>query len=370
MSTSLYPYLPPFVAAVLLLARLFMDFGGTLGLVDRPNARSSHSEIIPRVGGIAIFIPYLALGLVLFVFNSELLINSWPYWLGLTFIVILGTIDDRIDLGSSFKFVIQFAIATYYILSSGNYVDNLYGLFCINEIPEVLGIILSIITVVYLINAVNLIDGVDGLSAGTSLLSIALLTSLMGGGEHYFSLAFIGLGLIVFMGFNFSEKRKIFLGDAGSLGLGFVLATLTMEFLHSGNSYYSHLNLNPVIVAVLILGYPIADTMRVFMIRISLGLSPFNADRRHMHHVLLEKGFSHFGVTTFIMAVLSGFVLSNKFLAPRLDSHLMILLNIGALVLIHLFVRHRSLQLRIFWRSFSRSVFNPVKKVWNKYVAD
>jgi UDP-GlcNAc:undecaprenyl-phosphate GlcNAc-1-phosphate transferase len=148
MSTALYPYLPPFVAAVLLLARLFMDFGSTLGLVDRPNARSSHSEIIPRVGGIAIFIPYLALGLVLFVFNSELLIHSWPYWLGLTFIVILGTIDDRIDLGSGIKFAIQFAIATYYILSSGNYVDNLYGLFGINEIPEVIGIILSIITVV------------------------------------------------------------------------------------------------------------------------------------------------------------------------------------------------------------------------------
>ena len=180
MSTALYPYLPPFVAAVLLLARLFMDFGSTLGLVDKPNARSSHSKIIARVGGIAIFIPYLILGIALFLFNSDPLINSWSYWLGLSFIVILGTIDDRLDLGSGVKFVIQFAIAAYYILSSGNYVDNLYGLFGINQIPEVLGIILSIVTVVYLINAVNLIDGVDGLSAGTSLLSIALLTSLMG----------------------------------------------------------------------------------------------------------------------------------------------------------------------------------------------
>jgi UDP-N-acetylmuramyl pentapeptide phosphotransferase/UDP-N-acetylglucosamine-1-phosphate transferase len=172
------------------------------------------------------------------------------------------------------------------------------------------------------------------------------------------------------MGFNYSDKRKIFLGDAGSLGLGFVLSTLTMEFLFSGNNHSAHLNLNPIIVAVLILGYPIADTMRVFMIRISKGLSPFSADKRHMHHVLLNKGFTHFGVTTFIMSVIAGFVVVNKFLAPRLDSHLMIILNVGAIVLIHLFVRHRSVQLRIFWRSFSRSVFNPVKKVWNKYVAD
>ena len=347
-----------------------MDFGTKLGLVDLPNSRSSHTRIVPRVGGIAIFIPYLALGLMLYFFNSDLLIYSQPYWLGLTLIVLLGTLDDRLDLRSTFKFLAQFSIATYYILASGNYVDNLYGLFGIHAIPEWLGIALSITTVVYLVNAVNLIDGVDGLSAGTSLLSVGLLTRLMGGGENYFSLAFIGLGLIVFMGFNFSQKRKIFLGDAGSLGLGFVLATLVMQFLHSGNNHVASLNLNPVIVAVLILGYPIADTMRVFLIRISMGGSPFRADRRHMHHVLLDKGFSHFGVTTFIMTVIVSFVVSNKVLASRLDSHLMIVLNAIAIVLIHLFVRHRSVQLRIFWRSFSRSVFNPVKKVWNKYVAD
>ena len=370
MSSALFPYVPPFVAAVILFSRFFMDFGANLGLVDKPNERSSHTRTIPRVGGIAIFVPYLALGLILQLFNADLLTNSVAYWLGLATIVALGTADDRLNLPSSIKFLIQFAVASYYVLSSGNYVDNMYGLFGMGALPESLGIFLSIITVVYLINAVNLIDGVDGLSAGTSLLSIGLLTTLMGGGENYFSLAFIGLGLLVFMGFNYSEKRKIFLGDAGSLGLGFVLATLAMEFLFSENNHISDLNLNPVIVAILILGYPIADTMRVFIIRLSMGVSPFTADRRHMHHVLLDKGFTHFGVTTFIMSVIAGFVLVNKFLAPRLDSHLMILLNVGAMILIHLFVRHRSVQLRIFWRSFSRSVFNPVKKVWNKYVAD
>ena len=370
MSSALFPYVPPFVAAVILFSRFFMDFGANLGLVDKPNERSSHTRTIPRVGGIAIFVPYLILGLILQLFNADLLSNSAAYWLGLAAIVVLGTVDDRLNLPSSIKFLIQFAVASYYVLSSGNYVDNMYGLFGMGALPESLGIFLSIITVVFLINAVNLIDGVDGLSAGTSLLSIGLLTTLMGGGEHYFSLAFIGLGLLVFMGFNYSEKRKIFLGDAGSLGLGFILATLAMEFLFSENKHIADLNLNPVIVAILILGYPIADTMRVFVIRLSMGVSPFTADRRHMHHVLLDKGFTHFGVTTFIMSVIAGFVLVNKFLAPRLDSHLMILLNVGAMILIHLFVRHRSVQLRIFWRSFSRSVFNPVKKVWNKYVAD
>jgi len=370
MSSALYPLVPPFVAVVILLARLLMDFGHKLGLVDQPNERSSHTKIVPRVGGLAIFLPYLLLGLGFYLSGYDYLQLNSGYWLGLGAIVALGTIDDRLDLSSSLKFFVQFAVAAYCVLSTGNYVDNLYGLFGVGVLPSWLGISLSIITVVYLINAVNLIDGVDGLAAGISLLALYLFSTLMGGGEHLITFAFIGLGLIVFMGFNYSDKRKIFLGDAGSLSLGFILATFAMEFLHSGNNHTAHLNLNPVIVAVLVLGYPVADTIRVFAIRISMGLSPFNADRRHMHHVLLDKGFSHFGTTTFIMTVMAGLVAGNKLLAPRLDSHLMILLNILGILLIHLFVRHRSAQLRIFWRSFSRTFFNLVKKVWNKYMVD
>ena len=370
MSSALYPLLPPFVAVVILLARLLMDFGYKLGLVDQPNERSSHTKIVPRVGGLAIFLPYLVLGLGFYLTGYDYLQLNSGYWIGLGAIVTLGTLDDRLDLSSALKFFIQFAVAAYYVLSTGNYVDNLYGLFGIGALPSWLGISLSIITVVYLINAVNLIDGVDGLAAGISLLALFLFSTLMGGGEYLITSIFIGLGLIVFMGFNYSNKRKIFLGDAGSLSLGFIIATFAMEFLYSGNAHHVHLNLNPVIVAILILGYPVADTIRVFAIRISLGLSPFNADRRHMHHVLLDKGFTHFGVTTFIMTVMAGLVLGNKLLGPRLDSHLVILINILAILLIHLFVRHRSTQLRIFWRSFSRAVFNPVKKVWNKFVAD
>lgn len=370
MSSALYPLVPPFVALVVLIARLLIDFGYKFGLVDKPNLRSSHSGVIPRVGGISIFTPYILLGLGLYLSGFEFVQNNQPYWIGLTTIVILGTIDDRLDLSSKFKFLVQFGVAAYYVLSTGNYVDNMYGLFGIQELPQWLGMFLSIVTVVYLINAVNLIDGVDGLAAGTSMLSLYLLSSLMNQGEFFFTFAFVGLGLLVFMGFNFSEKKKIFLGDAGSLGLGFILATMAMEFLHSGNGHYQHMNLNSVVVAVLILGYPVADTIRVFSIRIASGQSPFKADRRHMHHVLLDKGFSHFGATTFIMFCVAFIVLMNKTLAPIVNSHVVILLNIGVILLIHMFVRHRSRQLRIFWRSFSRGLFNPVKRLWNKYVAN
>jgi UDP-N-acetylmuramyl pentapeptide phosphotransferase/UDP-N-acetylglucosamine-1-phosphate transferase len=288
MSSSLYPLLPPFVAVVILLARLLMDFGYKLGLVDQPNERSSHSNVVPRVGGLAIFVPYLILGVGFYVFGYDYAQLNTGYWLGLTAIVVLGTIDDRMDLSSSIKFLVQFAVAAYYVFSTGNYVDSMHGLFGIGLLPSWLGISLSIITIVYLINAVNLIDGVDGLAAGIGLLALYLFSSLMGGGEQLITFAFVGIGLIIFMGFNYSKKRKIFLGDSGSLGLGFILATFAMEFLHTGYNHSANLNLNPVIVAILVLGYPVADTFRVFAIRISLGLSPFNADRRHLHHILFR----------------------------------------------------------------------------------
>lgn len=370
MSSSLFPLVPPFVAVVILFARLLVNFGYKFGLVDKANDRSSHIGEIPRVGGISVFIPYLLLGLFLFLSGAAFIESNAPYWIGLTFIILLGTFDDRLDLGSTLKFFIQFAISTYYVVISGNHLDNLYGLFGIYELPSWFGLTLSIVTVVYLINAVNLIDGADGLAAGTSLLSLYLFSSILGANHHLFTFAFLGLGLIIFMGFNFSKNKKIFLGDAGSLGLGFVLATMAMEFLHSGNHNVENLNLNPHIAAILILGYPIADTMRVFIIRIAVGVSPFNADRRHMHHVLLDKGFSHFGTTTFIMFIVGSIVFMNKMLAPIVNSHFIILLNVGVILLIHMFVRHRSTQLRLFWKSFSRTVFNPVKKIWNKYVTN
>ena len=206
MSSALYPLVPPFVAVVILLARLLMDFGYKLGLVDEPNERSSHSKIIPRVGGLAIFLPYLVLGSAFYLIGYDFLQLNSGYWFGLGAIVALGTLDDRLDLSSTMKFFVQFGVATFYVLSTGNYVDNLYGLFGIGALPSWLGIGLSIITVVYLINALNLIDGVDGLAAGISLLALYLFSTLMGSVEHLIAFDFISLGLIVFRGFIYSVK--------------------------------------------------------------------------------------------------------------------------------------------------------------------
>jgi UDP-GlcNAc:undecaprenyl-phosphate GlcNAc-1-phosphate transferase len=111
MSSALYPLVPPFVAVVILLARLLMDFGYKLGLVDEPNERSSHTKIIPRVGGLAIFLPYLVLGTGFYITGYNYLQLQSGYWLGLGAIVALGTLDDRLDLSSSIKYFVKYSVA-------------------------------------------------------------------------------------------------------------------------------------------------------------------------------------------------------------------------------------------------------------------
>lgn len=354
------------MAVVLIVIKLFIGISNKLDLDDKPNQRSSHNGVIPRVGGLSIFIPYLLLGLGLYVLGFEFVMNNPPYWFGLTAIVVLGFVDDRVNLTSRTKFIFQFAVAILYVLWSGNYVDSMYGLLGIYELPNWFGTILSIIAVVYIINAVNLIDGIDGIAAGTSLLSLFLFSRLLESHEFYFTFWFIGVGLVMFTLFNFSKKNKIFLGDSGSLSLGFILATMAMELLHSGNMHHEKLNLNPLLTAVLILGYPIADTFRVFILRIAAGTNPFKPDRRHLHHVLLDKGFSHLGATMFIMLSVGIIVFINKGLAPVVDSHILIILNAGILLYVSLLMRYRSRMIRFYWRVIYRYTILPLKRIHTK----
>ena len=367
MSLSYIKLIPIYGALVLLLLNVLRKQGQRFGLIDIFNSRSSHTGAIPRVGGLALFLPFLVLGFVLYVVENPMVRLDSPFWFGLLSMVILGSLDDRLDLSGKVKFLIQLAVGFSYIYFTGYYVDTLYGLFGVFNLPNWLGILISGLTIAFIINAVNLSDGIDGLSAGTTMLSILAFTILISSSEHLFILTFIGTGLLLFLRFNLSKNRKVFLGDAGSLGLGFVLATLAMKFLFSGNNHFEHLNMNPHFIAMIVLGYPIADTSRVFVLRVIAGQSPFKADRRHLHHILLDKGYTHIGATAFILLCVTAILIVNKITAPLINDYFTILVNCVLILVIHLFVRFRSLQLCKFWRSFSRLVFGPVKKVLTRF---
>jgi UDP-N-acetylmuramyl pentapeptide phosphotransferase/UDP-N-acetylglucosamine-1-phosphate transferase len=359
-----------YASVVMLFLSILRKQGYRFGLVDIFNSRSSHTGAIPRVGGLALFLPFVSLGFVLNIFDSTFIRANMPFWFGLLSMVILGSIDDRLDLSGKLKFLIQLVVGFSYIFVSGDYINTLYGLFGVNELSFWFGALISGFTIVFVINAVNLSDGIDGLSAGTSLLSILAFALITGHSEHLFILSFLGIGLVLFLRFNLSENKKVFLGDAGSLGLGFVLATMALEFLHSGNNHVQYLNINPHFAAMLVLGYPIADTSRVFVLRVISGHSPFKADRRHLHHILLDKGYTHIGATTFIILCVSVVLIVNKILAPMVNEYITIFINCVLVLLIHLYVKFRSKQLCKFWRSFSRMVFKPVKKVLTRFAID
>lgn len=367
MSIEFYLIVPLFSACVVLLVNLLKTKASALGLIDKVNERSSHLGVVPKLGGLSIFLPFFFLTIILYILNVDFIKPHLPLIIGLMATVTLGWIDDRLDLSGKLKFIIQICIGAYYITFTGNYVDSLNGLFGIYDLNPWVGISLSTITIAFLINAVNLSDGVDGLSASTSLLSLLIFTLLMGKEHHYYILTFIGAGLLINLRYNFSIKKKMFLGDAGSLGLGFILSALAMEFLRSGNEFHSLHEMNPIFIAILALAYPITDTLRVFFLRVYFGQSPFTADRRHLHHVLLSKGYSHLGTTTFIFFTVSFVFCVNYLIAPYINDYGIILFNLGLILVIHLFVRFRSVQLCKFWRSFSRMVFKPVKKVLTRY---
>lgn len=292
----------------------------------------------------------------------------WMYWTGLSIMVLLGVVDDRLDLGSTLKFAVQVIVSLLFVWQTDTHIWSFFNLFGIGPLPVWLGYALSVVVMVFLMNAINLIDGVDGLAGGTTLVSLYLFHTILPSETHSLSWILLSLGLIVFLGYNFSIKRKIFMGDAGSLGLGFILASQALEILQTPQNHEKLFAMNPIIVIVLVLGYPIADTVRVFSIRIFLGLSPFNPDRRHLHHVLLGKGFTHPGVTTFVLSVLTAFYFLNKMLAPILDSHLMILINIAALMGLHYFVKFQSKRVVKFWKFIHHYTFRPVKLLWLKLV--
>jgi UDP-N-acetylmuramyl pentapeptide phosphotransferase/UDP-N-acetylglucosamine-1-phosphate transferase len=186
----------------------------------------------------------------------------------------------------------------------------------------------SLLVFVFIINAFNLIDGIDGL-AGT----VAILASTVFGfffmlhGNYFLMLvSFILVGaLLAFLRYNFSEENKLFMGDSGSLFIGFLLIYQSVEFLNMdlGNTIWLALPHKSVLV-LSILSFPILDTLRVFIIRISQKRSPFSADKNHIHHRLMDLGLTQ-KQGTFVIALANVFVISVAFAIGNLNIHLQVL---------------------------------------------
>ncbi len=264
-------------------------------LVDIPNGRTSHSGMIPSLGGFAIFI---AISVSLLTFANLHMNPSIQYLLvGLMIIFFIGLKDDILVIDPYKKLLAQIAAASLVIFLGDIYFTSLHGFLGIHQIPPVAGYALTLFVIIVITNSFNLIDGIDGLAAGVGIL-ISLLLGVYFYHIGQYQLAVIALAFtgayIGFFYFNVSKgNNKIFMGDTGSLVLGFTLAFLIIHF--------NELNLVPQKMNVAsapavsfgIFIVPLFDTARVFLIRVLRGKSPFNPDKQHVHHRLLHMHESH-----------------------------------------------------------------------------
>jgi len=280
-------------------------------LYDEPSRRKSHIRKIPTLGGVAIF---AGLTVAAGSFINYSYVPSLQYILVASIIIFfIGIKDDLIMISPLAKLSGQIVAALVLIIPGDLYLSNLHGFLGVHHIPIVWSLLLSLFVIIVIINSFNLIDGIDGLAA-----SIGMMTTLffgiwffISGNIEYclFSTAVFG-ALLGFFRFNvFSKKYKIFMGDTGSLIIGMMIAVQVIVFNEKNIGYTSAFSINSapaVSFAVLII--PLFDTMRVFMIRMSRGRSPFSADNNHLHHCLLKLGFSHIRATLIIVLVNVGFI--------------------------------------------------------------
>ncbi len=288
-----------------------------------PNGRTSHEHVTPNLGGLAIFTGFIISSMI---FVQIAKIPYMQYIIaGAITIFFIGLKDDIIGLSPLKKFVGEI-IAAGLIIDLGNIrIIDLHGLFGVGVIDYYSSDFLSLLIILAIVNAANLIDGIDGLASG-----VGILTSLTFGYWFYLvgqlqlsilSVALVG-ALLAFFIFNvFSVKNKIFMGDIGSLLLGFILSIFVIKFNALNNnailqSQYFIRTAPVVSVGILIL--PVFDTLRVMAIRMAKGISPFKADKRHVHHYLLELTGSH-KKATFILLTVNIFFIVLSFVLRNLN---------------------------------------------------
>ncbi|MDR2287173.1 MAG: undecaprenyl/decaprenyl-phosphate alpha-N-acetylglucosaminyl 1-phosphate transferase [Prevotellaceae bacterium] len=275
-------------------------------LVAKPNHRTSHTGRIPNVGGIAIFISFVLTLLI----ASDFSVDKNVQFLIFTAMVLffVGLYDDIMIISARRKLIGElFGIAAMIFLGNIR-LTNLHGFFGVHEISYLASVLLTFFVTIVIINAINLIDGIDGLASGVGMLVSLFLGIyfIITGKEQLSVVAFSLLGaLMPFFIYNvFAKRSKIFMGDAGALVLGVVLAALTISFNEVNiNETLPYHIINVPMVSICILVLPMFDTIRVFIIRIFNKKSPFSPDKNHLHHMFLALGYNHKQATGILLLI-------------------------------------------------------------------
>lgn len=284
---------------------VFIKFFKRRNFLDDPGGRKIHTARTPAMGGLPIFIGFCVAVLIWAPFS---MLRDVKYILSAVSIMfVIGFRDDLINLRAYQKLLGQIAAAMIIVSVCDIRFTSLYGFMGIEEIPIAVSYLISLFTIIVITNAYNLIDGIDGLSG-----SVGVITTLFFGiyfflnGQTGFALITLSLcgALLAFLNYNWAPS-KIFMGDTGSLFIGFFLSILTIKFIHYNHTHQGdeYIFDGSIGTAVAILILPLADTFRVFVKRVMRGKSPMHPDRTHVHHILLRLGCNHAQATGILITV-------------------------------------------------------------------
>lgn len=285
--------LAAFVASIL-LTPLVKRLAFRIGAVDAPNYRKVHARIMPRLGGLAIFLAFLIGVGILYPFLINNLSSQTGQYLifsilvGAFIIVITGVIDDMREISAKAKMLGQLAAALIVIFVGGIQIEFINLPFFGELNFGFLSIPLTILWIVGITNAINLIDGLDGLAAGVSsiaLITLAGMAFLMGNVFVLAIAAILAVATIGFLFYNF-HPAKIFMGDTGALFLGFMISVLALLG-------FKNITIITLIIPVIMLGVPISDTFFAIVRRLRMKKKWSDPDKSHLHHRLLDMGFTH-----------------------------------------------------------------------------
>lgn len=277
-------------------------------LYDSTGFRKLHHEEIPRLGGLA-FVPTVMFAMS-FMFGCNLLYDDECFscmgnagyseilftYCAIVVIFVTGLLDDLVGLRYRVKFLVQ-AISAGLLIAGGLYFGNFHGFLGINELPWFVAYPLTVFIVIGILNAINFIDGVDGLAASLGGITFFMYGCIfVAGSEYYYAMmAFSLVGAIIpFFYYNVfgdaKQKKKIFMGDGGSLSMGLLMCMMGFKITQNAGC---KLGYNPIIIGFSTMIIPCLDVVRLYFLRVKNGKNPFLPDNNHIHHKLLNMGFNH-----------------------------------------------------------------------------
>ena len=301
MLSDLMPLVLLSIASAIFFFPLLIKLSPYIGMVDKPNNRKVHSSPIPAIGGFVIVLCMLAPALFSDMLRSFIATHQMIYITMIT-LMLTGLLDDRWDLPVKLRLVVQLGCAIA-IAVAGIRLTSLYGFLGIQALPESAQYILTVLIIMGVVNAFNLIDGIDGLVGSLGSISVVVLIVMSVLSHHtewLLLLLPLAIALVIFLKYNW-KPAKLFMGDSGSLTIGFIVSTMGIYFIQSAQSATLHLAPVFIVLVTACCMIPVLDSVRVYLTRMWKRKSPFSADKTHLHHLLINHHLMHSNATVKII---------------------------------------------------------------------